>query len=478
MNFKIGIILLVLVSNFVFGQNANPKNLLLNKTLNKDSITAEFITLYNLTNTVHPGQFMFCSQKEFDNTYRELKNSVKTDLSMVDYFRLTSTLMSKIKDGHTAVDRSNIIKLLKEKPIFPFSIFKIKNNYYLDKSTIENKDFKGLKILKINGESISSIIKEIEKYIHLEGRNETGINVRLRSFPFYYFIYNQAETFKIEYVDTNNTKKTLDFKGIPFENFTKSNAQNIEAISTEFKNNEIAVLKFHSFENGYDEASRKIAEKQLDVFFAKADSLKVQNLILDLRDNSGGSPDIANYLFSYLTDKPYYYFDYIGNKYNSTKDWKHLAQYPDNINEINLSETKLINGLHCYVETDSNEYWALKKQQNKSKYFKGKLRVLIDGACFSTTGHLLALLRDKNIGIFYGEHSQGSNYSNSGGQAFVLPYSKILIWIPVSQFKMRTPNFKYDSKGIEPDVEVLTQPDDLKTNFDRQMDFVLKEIKK
>jgi hypothetical protein len=41
---------------------------------------------------------------------------------------------------------------------------------------------------------------------------------------------------------------------------------------------------------------------------------------------------------------------------------------------------------------------------------------------------------------------------------------------------MRTPNFINDQKGIKPDVELQIQPNDLKTKFDRQMDFVIREI--
>ena len=89
---------------------------------------------------------------------------------------------------------------------------------------------------------------------------------------------------------------------------------------------------------------------------------------------------------------------------------------------------------------------------------------------------LLLFGRDNNIGKFYGEYSQGSNYSNSGMQAFVLPYSKTLVWIPVFQFKMRTPNFQYDTKGIKPDIEIQIQSNDLKTKFDRQLNYVIKQI--
>lgn len=476
MNLKIVISFLLLLINFAFGQNSEVKKALLDSTLKKDSVMAEFTELYTLTNTIHPGQFMFCSKKEFDKTYLNLKNSVKTDLSIIEYYKLSATLMAKIKDGHTAVDKSQITSLLKERLVFPFSIYKIKNNFYLDKSTEENSNDTGLRILKINGSDIHSIVNQIQEYIHLEGKNETGLNTRFRSFPFYYFILNPTEKFEIEYLDANKNKQKKTVKGIPFETFTKNITEKIAPLTTEFKGKDIAILKFHSFENGYDASDRKIAEKQLDVFFGQLDSLKTKNLILDLRDNSGGSADIASYLFSYITNKPYYYFDYIGAKYTTIKEWKHYAQYPENIEEINVPETKLKNGLHCYTETDSADYWWFEQQQQKPNYYKGNISVLINGGCFSTTGHLLALLRAYKIGTFYGDYSQGSNYSNSGGQAFVLPYSKTLVWIPTFQYKMRTPNFVYDPKGIKPDIVIQIQPNDLRTRFDRQMDFLIKQI--
>jgi len=476
MNLKILFALLILTINSAFGQNSEVSNILFDKTLKRDSVIAEFTQLYNLTNTIHPGQFMFCSKKEFDKTYLNLKNSIKTDLSIVEYYKLTATLMAKIKDGHTAVDRTQISSLLKDRLIFPFSIYKIKGNYFLDKSTIENKDYVGLQVIKINGKEMNSIVKEIQKYIHLEGLNKTGLNTRFKNFPFYYFIFNQTDKFEIEYLNSKKQKQKVIIKPVSFQTFTNSTSEQNEPLTTEFKTTNLAILKFHSFANGYNEPDRKIAEKKLDQFFAQLDSLKTKNLIIDLRNNSGGAPEMANYLFSYITNKPYHFFDYIGAKYNSVKEWKHYAQYPDNIGEINLAETKLKNGLNCYTETDSTDYWWFEQQQNKPNYYKSNIRVLINGGCFSTTGHFLALLREHKIGTFYGEYSQGSNYSNSGMQAFVLPYSKTLVWIPFYQFKMRTPNFKYDPKGIKPDFELPIEPNDLKTKFDRQMDYLIKQI--
>ena len=214
---------LLLLTNIAFGQI----NSLLKKQLKKDSIKTEFATLYDLTNVIHPGQFMYCTKKDFDKTYDSLLNSIKTDLSIVDYFKLTASLMAKIKDGHTATDRTQINELLKNKLVFPFSIYKIENKYYINKSA--NKDYEkliGKEILKINGNNIQSVIAKIKPYIHLEGDNETGLNIRLRNFPFYYFLNDTSSTFTIE---VKQEKKQV-INGIEFALFTQNTKQNIEPL--------------------------------------------------------------------------------------------------------------------------------------------------------------------------------------------------------------------------------------------------------
>jgi hypothetical protein len=51
------------------------------------------------------------------------------------------------------------------------------------------------------------------------------------------------------------------------------------------------------------------------------------------------------------------------------------------------------------------ELRLIKPARNK---FSGTMYVLIDGGCFSTTGHLCSLLRYHGIGTFIGEETAGS----------------------------------------------------------------------
>lgn len=97
-----------------------------------------------------------------------------------------------------------------------------------------------------------------------------------------------------------------------FKDFAKLINQDIESLSTGFLNDGRGFIKFKSSANGYNESDRKEAEMKLDSFFTMANKLKMSNIILDLRGIGGGAAEIAGCLFSYLSNRPFYYFDYVG----------------------------------------------------------------------------------------------------------------------------------------------------------------------
>lgn len=469
---------LFFVSAISFGQNKESADKsVFTKALKKDSIIKEFSILYNLLNIVHPGQYIHCEKSTFDSCYDSLSKSIQTDLSAQEYYCKTSFLISKIKDGHTWVDNSIIKSQLQNKLVFPFSIYKISDKFTVNKSgTNEYNPCIGNTILKINDKSIQEIVSKIKPYLSLEGENETGMNYTFNLFPFYYFLIDTSNTFKIDYLDSIGSTKSVVFKGIEYKDYVKNTRKLVKPIQQEFKENKLAVLIVNTFYIDDFEYYKIDYKKYLDNFFKKVDKLEINNLIIDVRGNSGGSAEVSNYLFSYLTNKPYYYFEYVGKKYKNAAEWKHYCTTPQYINDVDTIATKYHNNLYCEVETNKKDYWWFEKQKGKRKYYKGNLVTLIDGGCFSTTGHFVALLKDNQIGKLFGEYTQGSYYSNDGGLMFQLPYSKSLIRIPTAQFKMRMPSFVYNPKGISPDFEITKRPEDFKTNYDRQLNFTIDQL--
>lgn len=447
-------------------------------TFKRDSVIKDLSILYDLLNGIHPGQQLHCTKPAFDNCYDSLVKSITADISPFEYYSKAVFLISKIKDGHTSIDNSIIKKQFSNRPVFPFSIYKTAGGFCINCSGAKAYDnFIGTSILTINGKGIDEIAGKVEKWMSIEGTNETAVNFSLRDFPFYYAMMDTSTLFTIEYSDNGKTN-TAVLRGIEYKAYLQNTRKTVPPADQAFKDNHIGILTVNTFNAGDFEYYGINYKKYFDAFFREVAKRKITNLVIDVRGNSGGSAEVSNYLFSCLTNKPYYYFEYVGKKYSTAEKWKMYCTTPQYLVNPDSAHTKYHNNLYCETETGKKDYWWFEQQQGKKKCYTGNLITLIDGGCFSTTGHFAALLKQNNIGKLYGECTQGSYYSNDGTLVFQLPYSGFLIRIPTAQFKMRMPGFPYDPKGICPDVEIAKRPQDFKLQYDRQLSFACEQFGK
>lgn len=445
------------LTNFSFGQNP---------ILKKDSVINDLNTLYYLLNEIHPGQFTHCSKASFDYCFDSLKKSITTDLTLKEYYCKTQFLVAKIKDGHTWVDPSTLKSSIQNRLVFPFAIYNSDGNYVISNSGYPEYDsLIGSTITKINDKSINDITSKVVSLMSIEGKNTSAINISFQHFPFYYFLIDSASSFRIQFVDKSNVLKEINLSGVVYQSFLKRTRKIVEPIQQEFLSHNIAVLSVNTFNVGDFEYKKIDYKKYIDNFFKQVHRNKTSNLIIDVRDNNGGSAEISNYLFSYLYNESYYYFDYVGRKCKNTDKLRQYCTTPNYFANVDTTKIVFQENLYC----DLKGHWWLDKQKPKKKSFSGNLLILTNGACFSTTGHFLTLLKDNKVGRLIGECSQGSFYSNDAGLMFKLPYSGLLVRIPTGQFKMKTSHFNYDSKGICPDIEITKQKEDFISVYDRQL---------
>ena len=445
--------------------------------LKKDSVVKEFALLYNLLNTIHPGQFMHCDKASFDQCFDSLSKSIHTDLSLAAYYLKTAFLLAKLKDGHTQINDSEIKQQLQHSIVFPFSLCKINNQFIIRKAGIPDyTNYVGTSITKINGKNIQEVVAKLSHYMSIEGKNETALNSFLRSFPFYYFFTDTSKTFTVTFCDSLGHCDEKIIQGVEYSLFQKNTHTIVEPVQHEFYRNNLAVLTVNTFGMEDFNVSHIDYKNNIDSFFSRIAELKITNIIIDVRNNNGGAAEVANYLFSYLTNKPYYYFEYVGKKYKKAGDWKKYATNPAAFDELDKTATLQLNNLFCQTEKSKPTQWWFKQQKGRKNYFKGNIVTLIGGGSYSTTGHFIALIKNNRVGKLMGECSHGSYYSNDGGQQFQLPYSKLQVKIPTVQFKMRMPDFKYDAKGICPDKEITPLPEDFIIDYDRVLNAAKKQI--
>lgn len=455
----------LLLWGVAFGQNFKDAHAFI-PTMDKDSTLHEFQLLHRMIKTLHPGLGMHCSEAEFDRCYDSLRKTITGPESIGSYYLKTSCLFAKIHDHHTQVDQNLVKSQVEYEPVFPFHLYRLNGEFIIRKSASPDYDsLVGKTILSVNGEDLSQIMAKIRPIIGLEGQNESGLNYCLQNFPFYYFFFDPATEFNITWRDASGKIAASTVPGVEFADYRRSTRRVVPPVAYEYYGDSLAVLTINTFLTEDLQYYNTNYITYFDDFFEKLHRQKVRKLIIDVRGNGGGNPEMANELFSWLIGKEYKYFDYVGTKYLSAMDWRKYCTRPEYFNETDTTRCTLRNSLYCQTK----DYWWFETQAGKKHAYNGKLVVLTDGGAYSTTGHFLALLREHHIGQIYGECSEGSSYSNDGGLQFFLPYSHFVFRIPTAQFRIHTSDFQYDPKGICPDVEILPRAEDFKTGYDRQL---------
>jgi hypothetical protein len=459
---------LLLITNLL---SAQIKPEIFSKTLDPDSARRDMELLRALFDEFHPGEFQHSEKEQFEVDYQNLLKEINGELSPLDLYKKVQRFCVFVKDGHTFSDHSLVVKFLNSRQVVPFNIFKIENKFYIRKVASDSlKYLIGKELIAINAIPILDIIKKIEPYLDREGQNESGFQRKYQLFPFYYFLTDTATSYAVEYKDTLERVASKKIAGVTYAEFLKKTRVIVEPVSFDVDENKIGILHVNTFVIS-DFESRKIDYKQyFDDIFKRCRKETINRLIIDVRGNGGGSPEVSNYLFSYLKGSgSYFYNKEICTKYRSKSELAKCCTTPAFLPNTDTVVLIKKEGLYCEINNGKSNYWGLRKQKPKKRSFQGKLVVLEDGGCFSTTGHFIALIKNYNIGQIVGDYSMGSSYSNDGGLYFQLPYSKFKVRIPTTYFEVDVANFAYDPKGIKPDILILPSLSDFLSGRDVQM---------
>jgi len=161
----------------------------------------------------------------------------------------------------------------------------------------------------------------------------------------------------------------------------------------------------------------------IDSCFKRISKDSIGNLILDIRDNAGGDPLSSSYLLSYLEKVPVPYLKNNGG----IKQYSHL--------------TKPI-------------------PMTKHNSFKGNLFILINGGCFSSTGHLCSILKYHHLGTFIGEETGGTYECNDAHYAHQTKETHLDVNVANMTFATAVKGMSHEH-NILPDYTVKPKIDDI-----------------
>ncbi len=323
---KIITLLAILAQVISYGQD----NTILTTYTDKE-LYSDFDLMVNSLKEAHAGLFWYQSMAEFDSICAKERAKIKTGMNSYDFFRIASKIVTATREGHCRISSSRDIgKYFDEKALIPPIIIKALNKKLYILNNIEDNQTKGKILTKIDNTSIDSIIEKIYTYSpkYADGFIITGklrYTIDYSGLAYHYTDYftNQSN-YELELLDTKtNQKETIKVHGVSFKQF-RTIEKEIEyprfknPIELKIdKNNKIARLSINSFRHTYydKEGNEEIAfnkfSSKIDSVFNIIRKYKIIDLIIDIRQNGGGTEGYEDYVFSYLTDKTYSKYKYV-----------------------------------------------------------------------------------------------------------------------------------------------------------------------
>lgn len=203
-------------------------------------------------------------------------------------------------------------------------------------------------------------------------------------------------------------------------------------------------IEFNKIDKDIDELKIKsFSLADTTIINEKIKNLQADNLIIDLRNNSGG--DFSSLLFaSHFIDKPYKAGYFLGEKYYEKENQQHPSQ------KYLEQQKPFVNGSIDDFYRIIEKKGILVGQVNPSSIqYHGEIYVLIDNNTASAAEPLAYFLKDKNIGLLIGENTAGAMLSAKGFNI----YKNWWLTLPVANYYTMD-NKSLDQVGVKPDLEI------------------------
>lgn len=415
----------------------------------KKSVITETFTLKEVVNDFERAVLLldqlnpklFTDQEHVNSVISAQRKLLKDNMTLLEFFRVLTPVVASYDCGHTRLVLSNPINgyYYEYLKVFPLATKVINGELYAYGNANIYNIKTGSKIISINDKPVKEIFDQIVAGYSSDGINST-MAYRVLNEHFGYFLYlfcfEFTDRYKIVYEEygTNKTMTKTINGNYWYKIFDDSSWEYTPLIASYY--DDYAVLKITSFnpDMGYSLEDYYTFFKE---FFEKVSENKIESVILDLRGNGGGDPRITSNLFSYLAKYEQPYFD---------------SDAP-------------------------NSYYGLTDTVYRSEpHYDKDIYTLIDGVSFSSTGHLLALMKYQNIGYFIGEESGGSYACSDSSSNHLLSNTGIILQTSEEIWKVKVENIDH-GHGIIPDSKVSMTIEDYIAKKDIIMDYTVAMIK-
>lgn len=420
--------------------------------LTREQAQFDIMALIYTLNQVHPDIFSVCGQAELMGAVNDAVKALPDSVSPVELYRLVAPVVSMIGDGHTNLAFPFNSFFTYETDRMPVFVNVLSDNTLECTSSLDSIIPRGAKILSINGMESRDILDSMMKFVSGERRH---YKLSQLDYPFQalFLMLYPAKEYAVEYLPKGMKKPvTYTFPAVKYEEIKRrcpSTGKGVRHDAYSFKidrENNVAVMDFRSFD-------KPAKMKQFaDSMFRALRVEKIGNLIIDVRNNSGGNSQVGDVLLRYISPVP---FDQID---------KMLVKVTPTTAKL-MGDASMTPMLRFHT---SNPADYTKPRTTEEGHYDGNVYLLTSNKTFSSAGLFAWTFKECGVGKVIGEETGGMGVHFGDILGYELPVSKLFCSVSYKCFWQMNAD-ENNNHGTIPDVAVPA---------DEALDAAMKLIKK
>lgn len=407
-----------------------------------------------------PDLYWHQSRADWQGAKAAARARIGTVSSGEELWRILMPLLARIGEGHMSLAPSAAMKQHERDTalLLPLAVHWTERGAYVIDGYGEAGDIpQGTAIVSIDGKDAQALADELMFAATRDGIIRTGILREASGKGYGELLYRMAGSranFHLVLRTADGKLLERDIAGVaPALRKERPSAATPDVATLEWLDASTAYLDVPTFSNKRYRAAGADFAATMQRLFDELHRRGAANLILDLRDNGGGSEPNESILFSYLVEQPlrkYAAVEARGRRI-AVAD---ASGRPYEVEVFDGDEMKTQRRLPNGRLTRRNlpPEGLMTRWQRASPVYRGRLVVLAGGNTFSGGAELASMLFHVRRAVFVGEEVGGTHEGNTSGYRWPLdlPNSGMSLHIPLLQFRFAWPGLPRD-RGVRPD---------------------------
>jgi hypothetical protein len=444
----------------------------INRVYTTDELQKDFYYIRTILERTHPSLYRYTPKDSISYYFAQTAARLNHPMTQPEFWQLLQTMVARIRSGHTEVQPDTAYTAwlyTQNKPYLPFSVIIKADRLFVLGVYNKNDDtyHSGDEITNINGQPAAKVLADMRGIISADGYNVSYKDLRLcQSFLFNYYLSYPGTTSCSMTFDNAGVQKTIS--DIKFNMVRKRQSAKRDTVALKlpvykefdfYKTKTMPsteIVKIHNFT--YKDYGKLHSE-----LFAQVQKDSIRNLIIDVRNNGGGTDIHCVDLLKYLVAQPYMV---IYKKESIVRQDTYLRDL--DVYKASQSTADLDRLLG-----DINNVGIISKgtaYKSQSHIFAGKVYLLTNAGSFSAAALFAVTLKLLGNCTVIGSETGGGLAGCDGGEIpiITLPNTKLHFRMPL-YFAHSVATAADKGHGLLPDITVDELPGTIGTRYDKAM---------